>query len=46
MVQGRSLPLTGWPPPMIEALVADGFHVIVFDNRDIGLSQLLDDLKV
>ena len=46
MVQGLSMPLTGWPPPLIDALVADGFHVITFDNRDIGHSQLMDDMPV
>ena len=45
MVQGLSVPLTGWPPPLIDALVADGFRVITFDNRDIGQSQLMDDMK-
>ena len=46
MLQGLSVPLTGWPPPLIDALVADGFRVITFDNRDIGQSQLMDDMKV
>jgi len=45
MLQGLSVPLTGWPQPLIDALVADGFRVITFDNRDIGHSQLLDDMK-
>ena len=45
LVQGLSVPLTGWPPPLIDALVADGFRVITFDNRDIGQSQLMDDMK-
>ena len=46
MVQGLSMPLTGWPPPLIDALVADGFRVITFDNRDIGQSALMDDMPV
>ncbi len=46
MVQGLGMPLTAWPPALIDALVADGFRVIVFDNRDIGRSQLLHHMKV
>lgn len=46
MVQGLGMPLSGWPPAMIEALVAEGFRVVVFDNRDIGRSSLLHDMKV
>ncbi len=46
MVQGLGMPLTGWPPALIDALVAEGFRVIVFDNRDIGRSQLLHHMNV
>lgn len=46
MVQGLGMPLTGWPPPLIGALVAEGFRVIVFDNRDIGRSELLHHMNV
>ena len=46
LVQGLSVPLTGWPPPLIDALVGDGFRVITFDNRDIGQSALMDDMPV
>lgn len=46
LIQGLGVPLSGWPPPLIEALVAQGFHVVTFDNRDIGRSQLLSDKKV
>lgn len=31
--------LTFWPQPFIDAFVDAGYRVIVFDNRDIGLSQ-------
>ncbi len=44
LVQGLGLPLTAWPPRFIELLVAAGFRVLTFDNRDIGHSTLLDDL--
>jgi pimeloyl-ACP methyl ester carboxylesterase len=46
MVQGLGMPLSAWPPVYLEPLVAAGFRVIIFDNRDIGRSQLLSDLKV
>ena len=46
MVQGLGMPLTAWPPAFIDALVIEGFRVIVFDNRDIGRSQLLSHMKV
>ena len=46
MVQGLGMPLTGWPPALIDALLAEGFRVIVFDNRDIGQSELLHHMRV
>lgn len=46
MVQGLGMPLTGWPPALIEALVAEGFRIIIFDNRDIGQSELLRGMKI
>ena len=42
MVMGLGLPSTAWPPELIEMLVGQGFRVITFDNRDIGLSQRFD----
>ena len=44
LIQGLGTPLTRWPMDMIEQLVAAGFHVIAFDNRDIGLSTRMDTL--
>lgn len=46
MVQGLGMPLAAWPPVMIEGLVAEGFRVVTFDNRDIGRSQLLKEMSV
>lgn len=46
LVQGLGMPLAAWPPMLIESLVAEGFRVIAMDNRDIGCSQLLSELKV
>ncbi|MBO9452961.1 alpha/beta fold hydrolase [Tropicibacter sp. R16_0] len=38
-IGGWSVQLTFWPQPFIDAFVDAGYRVIVFDNRDIGLSQ-------
>ncbi len=32
-----------WPAGFIESLVAAGYYVIRFDNRDVGLSQKMED---
>ena len=39
LVMGLSGQLTDWPPELIDHLVAAGFRVVTFDNRDIGLSS-------
>ncbi len=46
LVQGLAMPLTAWPPEMIESIVDAGFRVLTVDNRDIGESQLLQDAKL
>jgi pimeloyl-ACP methyl ester carboxylesterase len=38
LVMGLAMQRTAWPPRFIEALIARGFRVITFDNRDVGLS--------
>ena len=38
LIMGLGLQLVSWPPEFIAALVDAGHRVIVFDNRDIGLS--------
>ena len=38
MVMGLGLQLIFWPEELIEAMIEAGFRVIVFDNRDCGLS--------
>lgn len=38
LVMGLGGQLTLWPIELVEALVARGFRVIRYDNRDIGLS--------
>ncbi|WP_298632676.1 alpha/beta hydrolase [uncultured Umboniibacter sp.] len=44
LIQGLSMSSAAWPPEMIAQWVAKGFYVISFDNRDIGKSQLMDQL--
>jgi proline iminopeptidase len=42
LVMGLGMQLTGWPEAMVGQLVARGFYVVRFDNRDAGLSTQLD----
>lgn len=46
LVMGLGMQLTGWDPELCALLAKQGFHVIRFDNRDIGLSTHLDDAPV
>ncbi len=39
LIMGLGMPLVGWPEELVADLVARGFRVIRFDNRDAGLSQ-------
>ncbi len=39
LVMGLGAQMTLWPDELVAALVGDGFRVIRYDNRDIGLSQ-------
>ena len=39
LVMGLGAQLTLWPLELVDALVARGYYVIRYDNRDIGLSQ-------
>lgn len=41
LVMGLGTQLIAWPEAFIEGLVAAGFHVIAFDNRDVGHSTHL-----
>lgn len=45
LVMGLGAQLTLWPIELVEALVARGFRVIRYDNRDIGLSHKMDGAK-
>jgi pimeloyl-ACP methyl ester carboxylesterase len=46
LIMGLGEQLIAWPDGFCTALAARGFHVIRFDNRDIGRSAWLDDLGV
>jgi pimeloyl-ACP methyl ester carboxylesterase len=46
MIMGLGMQLIAWPDGLVDELVAQGFRVIRFDNRDIGLSQPFDQLGV
>jgi pimeloyl-ACP methyl ester carboxylesterase len=39
LVMGLGAQLTLWPDELVATLVGEGFRVIRYDNRDIGLSQ-------
>ncbi len=39
LVNGYTSQLINWPAPLLEGLVAEGFRVVRYDNRDVGLSQ-------
>ena len=45
LVMGLGAQLTLWPDEFVDALVARGYHVIRYDNRDIGLSQKFEGEK-
>ena len=42
LVMGLGMQLTGWEPGLCTLLAERGFHVIRFDNRDLGHSTHLD----
>jgi pimeloyl-ACP methyl ester carboxylesterase len=39
LIQGLSAQMVGWRPGFCQRLADEGFHVIRFDNRDVGESQ-------
>jgi pimeloyl-ACP methyl ester carboxylesterase len=44
LVMGLGAQMTTWDPRLCELLAEQGFHVVRFDNRDIGLSTAFDHL--
>lgn len=39
LIRGLGSPMIYWPVAFFEGLAAAGFRVVLFDNRDVGLSQ-------
>mgnify|MGYP002620103249 CR=1 FL=1 len=44
LIMGYGVQMIAWPDELIDALTAQGFRVVWFDNRDVGLSQKFPDL--
>ena len=42
LIMGLGMQLIAWPQALVQGLVDQGFRVVRFDNRDIGLSQGFD----
>jgi len=42
LIMGLGMQRVAWPDAFVEALVARGFRVVTFDNRDVGLSTRYD----
>jgi proline iminopeptidase len=41
LIQGLGMPAAMWPDVFVDALVAEGYRVVTFDNRDCGGSSRL-----
>jgi pimeloyl-ACP methyl ester carboxylesterase len=46
LIQGLGGQLIAWDPVFVAGLVAKGFYVVRFDNRDVGRSTWFDDAGV
>jgi pimeloyl-ACP methyl ester carboxylesterase len=46
LIMGLGMQLVAWHEDFVARLVSQGFRVIRFDNRDIGLSQRFDEFGV
>jgi pimeloyl-ACP methyl ester carboxylesterase len=42
LIMGLGAQMTRWPLPLIQLFVAQGYRVVTFDNRDVGLSAKFD----
>jgi pimeloyl-ACP methyl ester carboxylesterase len=42
LIMGNGTQLTAWPAELIEELVKRGYRVVIYDNRDVGLSTKFD----
>lgn len=45
LIAGMSMQLIVWPDELVHQIHQAGYRVIRFDNRDMGLSQSMDDLQ-
>lgn len=45
LVMGLGAQLVAWPIDFVDLIVAEGFRVIRYDNRDVGLSTKFDHVK-
>lgn len=43
LIRGLGTQMIRWPRNLIDGIVSAGFHVVIFDNRDVGLSQKFED---
>jgi proline iminopeptidase len=43
LIMGLGMQLVAWPDELVEGLLARGFRVVRFDNRDAGLSTQFDE---
>jgi pimeloyl-ACP methyl ester carboxylesterase len=46
LIMGLGMQLTAWHQGLVQQMLDQGFRVIRFDNRDVGLSQNFDGLGV
>ncbi len=46
MIMGLGMQMVAWPDGLCQKLAGQGFYVVRFDNRDIGLSTPFDHLGV
>ena len=46
LIMGLGIPSSAWPPEFIEEFTSAGYRVLTFDNRDVGQSQILDNLGI
>jgi pimeloyl-ACP methyl ester carboxylesterase len=42
LIQGHGAQLTAWPVELCQELVKRGYRVVIYDNRDVGLSTKFD----
>lgn len=42
LINGIGSQLISWPSKLVQGLVAAGFYVVIFDNRDVGFSSYYD----